>query len=280
MRTCEHPAPWFHASSALINPPSLCSVRSDSLEMMRELQQQRRRAKGVTLEPKAVLDEVEEALAAGAAAEDGGANNHGLDSTFTSQADSGEVDPNMLKYIEEQMNGGDGDPSKDGEKARSGVLDAEEAELYTTPAHLLGVVPGGGAAQAEESSAQRWLAGITEVEVGVEDKMATIEATEKAKREMMQKMQEKRRRAEEEARRNGHKMEVPGNFGSNFHLHRREFAIKKKEEMGKGKGKGGGRGGGGRGGGRGGEDRGARDLAGDAAAYGRFRANERNFGRR
>ena len=131
----------------------MCSVRSDSLEMMRELQQQRRRAKGVTLEPKAVLDEVEEALAAGAAAEDGGANNHGLDSTFTSQADSGEVDPNMLKYIEEQMNGADGDPSKDGEKARSGVLDAEEAEMYTTPAHLLGV---DAEQNKEESKGGKW----------------------------------------------------------------------------------------------------------------------------
>lgn len=177
--------------------------------MMRELQQQRRRAKGVTLEPKAALDEVEEALAAGGAE---AAPDHGLDSTFTSQTDSGEVDPEMLKYIEQQMQGG-GAGGEDGEKPRGGVLDADEAELYTTPAHLIGVVPGGSAAEAdEESAAQRWLAGITEVDVSTEDKMANIEATEKAKRDMMQKQAEKKRFSELEAMRNGHKMEVPGNY--------------------------------------------------------------------
>ena len=67
---------------------------------MRELQKQRQRARGVTLEAKGV-DEEADALADGAAVEE--KVDHSLDSTFTSQVDSGEVDPNMLKYIEEQM---------------------------------------------------------------------------------------------------------------------------------------------------------------------------------
>ena len=55
--------------------------------MMRELQRQRQRAKGVTLEVRAMADAVAEALAAGGAE----ATEHGLESTFTSQTDSGEV---------------------------------------------------------------------------------------------------------------------------------------------------------------------------------------------
>ena len=99
----------------------------------------------MTLEPKAALDAVEEALAGGAEGAAAAANDHGLDSTFTSQTDSGEVDVNMLKYIEEQMHGGGG-AGGSGAEGEKRVLDAEEAELYTTPAHLLGVVPGGGTA--------------------------------------------------------------------------------------------------------------------------------------
>ena len=57
---------------------------------------------------------------------------------------------------------------------------------------------------------------------------------------------------------------MPGNYNSNFHQHRREFAIAKRQEFG-------GKGGGGKGGGKG--------LAGDAAAMGRFRAHERRMGR-
>ena len=74
-------------------------------ELMRELQKQRQRAKGVTLAAKGMLDEVDEALAS-----EGRGRRRRLwpDSTFTSQTDSGEIDHNMLKYIEEQMQGGGG----------------------------------------------------------------------------------------------------------------------------------------------------------------------------
>ena len=58
------------------------SGASTSLEMMRELQKQRQRAKGVTLEARGVGDEVDEALAAG-----GETTEHGLESTFTSVVD-------------------------------------------------------------------------------------------------------------------------------------------------------------------------------------------------
>ena len=71
-------------------------------------------------------------------------------------------------------------------------------------------------------------------------------------------------------------MFVPHPADSNFHSHRRENAIAKKAQFAArdaAKGGGGGGGGGGRGGGN-------RDLASDSAAFGRFKSNERNMGRR
>ena len=222
-----------------------------TLEMMREMQRQRQRAKGVVLEAKGIGDEVDEALATAADDEPQG----GLDSTFTSQADSGEVDQNMLKYIEEQMQGG-GEKSAQPPKP---ALDAEEEALYKTPAHLLGHLAA--PTFAAEESAQRWLAGINEVPLGTEAKMDAIEATECAKEKLAQQA-----RAKEAARAAGaSRPELPGNYNSNFHLHRRENSAASKEAN-KGKP-------------AGAAARGSRldkDTAGDAGSYARFQANVRN----
>jgi hypothetical protein len=226
-----------------------------TLEMMRELQRQRQRAKGVTLEAKGVVDEVEEALAAGAAQDQQG--EHGLDSTFTSQTDSGEVDPNMLKYIEEQLHG----EAASAAGASKAALDPEEAELYVTPAHLQRAVPGGSLAQAQEDPAQRWLAGIMEVPLSVEDKMNNLEEMEAAKRKMVE-----REAAKAAARRAGleaeHQMTIPNNYNSNFHQHRRENAIARRPN-----------GPGGNAGPVGGPD--AAKMPSDGNAYGRFKAQVR-----
>lgn len=186
--------------------------------MMRELQRQRHRTKGVSLEVKGVGDAVEAALAGSEEVASG------LGSTFTAEADSGEVDPNMLKYIEEQMYGEQQSASA---AATAPVLDAEEAELYTIPTHLQGVNPT-PERNAVEDSANRWLAGITEVSLGAESKMATIEATEAAKRAMMSKRFARQDEAHGEAA-PAHKLTIPRNYNSNFHQHRREFAVAQSE---------------------------------------------------
>lgn len=228
---------------------------------MRELQRQRQRAKGVSLEAKGV-DAEADALAEGGAEE--AAVDHSLDSTFTSQVDSGEVDPNMLKYIEEQMHRADdaGADGADGASKRATALDPEEEELYTTPAHLVGVVPG-GSVFAEEESANRWLAGIMEVPLSTDDKISAIERTEDAKRKMMASKAE--RAANKAANPRGDVI-IPGNYNANFHQHRREFAV-----TGKGKGKGGGR----LGGGKGGRGKGSGDAS-DARAYGSYVSHNRH----
>ena len=111
--------------------PAGGSGPSGSLEMMRELQRQRQRVKGVTLEARGLADAVDEALAAEGKGE--AEANHSLDATFTSQTEGGEVDQNMLKYIEEQMQRS-GAPAGDGLAAQSAShsapLDPEEEGLY------------------------------------------------------------------------------------------------------------------------------------------------------
>lgn len=269
--------------------------------MMRELQKQRQRARGVTLEPKAAVDAVDEEEAADQEEEEeekyglqyrAKPSEHALESTFTSQAEAAAVDPMMLKYIEDKLREERGDlpasaaaaggSGEGGEKAAArAAAAAEEAELYRLPSHLL-AGRGGAVQETEDPAAGRWLTGIAEVSLGAEARMAAIEATESAKRAMMEKQMDRQRQKHEDANREGaHKLIVPGNFNSNFHEHRREHAIAQKAAAtgGRGGGGGGGRGGGGGGGGRGGGD-GSKNLAGDAAAYGRFRTNERNkFGR-
>lgn len=119
-----------------------------------------------------------------------------------------------------QDEGGDDQPAA--------LLDADEEELYTTATHLQRArsarigreVADGQAAELED--AQRWLAGITEVPLSAEDKMRTIEQTEKAKRLMMQ---------EQAAPKPAGKMVIPGNFNANFHMHRRETAITRRAKQ-------------------------------------------------
>ena len=236
---------------------------SSSLELMRELQKRRQRAKGTVMDQKGKVDEVDEALGD----ETPATTADGLSSTFTTQADSGDIDQNMLKYIEEQMQAAAGSSSEGAGEARGSALESEEAQLYTTPAHLIGVVPAGmGASDETEDSANRWLAGIMEVPLSTEEKIAAIEQTEKAKRAMMDKQRAKQEMREKEQEREHHTLVMPGNYNSNFHQHRRENAIARKSQFG-------GKGGGGPGGG------GGRGLASDAAAMGRFRAHERRMGR-
>ena len=111
-------------------------------------------------------------------------------------------------------------------RAIHATLESEEAQLYTTPAHLIGVVPAGmGASDETEDSANRWLAGIMEVPLSTEEKIAAIEQTEKAKRAMMDKQRAKQEMREKEQEREHHTLVMPGNYNSNFHQHRRENAI-------------------------------------------------------
>lgn len=194
-------------------------AKTTSLGLMRELQRQRQRAKGVTLEVKNSSGE-----AGGEEGEEDGAADHGLESTFTAQTEGGEADPNMLKYIEEQMRREQLDSAAGG----AGAAANDEDGLFSTPDFLKGRVIAERAA-AENEDAGRWLAGIMEVSLPAEDKIATIEETEAAKRRMMAAKLSSQGRGQST-------MVIPGNFNANFHSHRREFAeVRKATAQSKGR---------------------------------------------
>lgn len=226
--------------------------RSVSLELMKELQRQRQRAKGVTLEPKG------DAAEAAAGAEDEEGQDLSLDTTFTAQTDAGEVDPNMLKYIEEQMQ-----KEEDAPKRASSAFDADDEELFATPAHLKKRHESASlpAAALEAEDANRWLAGIVEVSLAPEDKMAAIEATELAKRKLMAAKASARASSGPEV-----SMEIPANYNANFHKHRQESKHLMKSKGGGGPG----------GGGMGGKHSSDPSLASDGKAMAQFRAHDRN----
>lgn len=199
-----------------------------SLQAMRELQRQRQRQRGVTLEAKGELDIDEQVGRDGVANEEPGDVAAVLDATFTQQTEAGDVDPNMLKYIEEAMGTRqDGD----GDEAAGGAPDDDEDELYTTPAFLQPKPSAQAAAQGDREDAQRWLAGIEEVALSVEDKLCNVEATERAKAKMLDKLEAKMRRGttHPQERSGGpggsanqrDQPALPGNFTSNFAMHRK-----------------------------------------------------------
>jgi len=199
---------------------------STSLQAMRTLQRNRQRACGVTLEAKGEVDPEEQAGAEPGEEEPGDVAAV-LDATFTQQTEGGDVDPNMLRYIEEAMGK---DPSAEGGSAAD-ALDDEEAELYKTPEFLL-ARKNAAAKEDQEEDAQRWLAGIEEVEVSVHEKLYNVEQTEKAKAKMLDKLESKMRKSAVQQGRGeqtgGGAREataLPGNFGSNYHMHRKSFAM-------------------------------------------------------
>jgi hypothetical protein len=214
---------------------------SASLEMMKELQRQRKREKGVSLELQGPDGEAVEQLDP-----DDETRDYNLDSTFTAQTDAGEVDPNMLKYIEEQMEKGE-----DGAPKRNTAFDADDEELFATPAHLKERLKS-DVNLTEAEDAGRWLAGIVEVQVAPEDKMAAIEATENAKRKLMEA---KVKRGVPQAS----AMDIPSNFNSNFHKHRQEGNKMIQSKSGGG-----------------GPGKGDPNLASDGKAAAAFRAHNRN----
>lgn len=204
--------------------PALDPESSASLLAMRALQRGRQRARGVALEAKGELDledqlgaDVEEAPGDVAAV---------LTNTFTQQTEGGDVDPNMLRYIEEAM--GTGGAAGDGPSAAD-AFDDEDAELYKTPEFLLAASRKSAIADEarDREDAQRWLAGIEEVQLSTEEKLLNVEQTERAKSKMLDRLASKMKRSHDRGpgdRGPGERGEhnaLPGNFTSNFHMHRK-----------------------------------------------------------
>eukprot|EP00927_Polykrikos_kofoidii_P059585 TRINITY_DN54731_c0_g1_i1.p1 TRINITY_DN54731_c0_g1~~TRINITY_DN54731_c0_g1_i1.p1 ORF type:complete len:223 (+),score=56.08 TRINITY_DN54731_c0_g1_i1:120-788(+) len=97
----------------------------------------------------------------------------GLDSGFAGSSASQKADPHLEAYLNERLYAKTNTEEQKKEKTR-------EERLYEIPTELQ--VPDAAVEAADKMS---WMAGLAEVPLGVEYKLANIEATEKAKREFL-----------------------------------------------------------------------------------------------
>jgi len=140
---------------------------ADRLREMRETQKEQwGRHRGVLPTPtvKKTAEEEEEAQEE---------EHWGLDSGFTSNKPQEKSDPHLEAFLNERLYKKNDKEDKVKEKTR-------EEKLYEIPEGLQ--VPDSAAKSADKMS---WMAGLAEVPLGVEYKLANIEATEKAKREFL-----------------------------------------------------------------------------------------------
>eukprot|EP00741_Cyanophora_paradoxa_P008998 tig00001424_g8711.t1 len=157
----------------------------DALQDIKLMQRERGRKKGLTAEELIVgapLGSDEEGPKYGLqkrkAADADEKDMTQLESTFTTQQDTAEVDEHMEKFIQEEMarrRGEGGEKKKEEEKPKS-----REDELYTIPAHLK------AKSKIVEDTAGAWLTGIMEVQLPIDYKLKNIEETEAAKRRMIE----------------------------------------------------------------------------------------------
>jgi len=146
-----------------------------------------------------------------------------LQDTFAQETAVTVEDPNMLKYIEQEM------AKKRGREL--GIVTEEvkapEDDLYITPEHLKVRRRNG-----EESSTQ-WTTGIAEVQLPIEYKLKNIEETEAAKKQLQDKRSFVGRGRTQSS--------IPASYSADYFQRGREYAEKLRSEHPEGfKNKGGG----------------------------------------
>ncbi|GAV91833.1 Hep_59 domain-containing protein [Cephalotus follicularis] len=208
--------------------------RRTALEEVKFLQKQRERKSGIPAIPTQ-RNVVGVGAAAAAAAGGGGRGSGGsvkvsdkneggggdgekddlvLQDTFAQETAVMVEDPNMLKYVEQEL-----------AKKRGGKIDATdqvenelkraEDELYKIPEHLKVKKRN-----SEESSTQ-WTTGIAEVQLPIEYKLRNIEETEAAKKLLQEKRLMGRTKSE---------FSIPSSYSADYFQRGRDYAEKLRRE--------------------------------------------------
>merc|ERR1719356_1312806 len=139
---------------------------AERLAEIREIQKEQwGRSRGVPPMPTVKKQEEEE--------EEEEDDKWGLDSGFAGGATEKKVDPHLEAFLNERLYAKKEEEIKEKEKTR-------EEKLYEIPAELQ--VPDAAVEAADKMS---WMAGLAEVPLPIDYKLANIEATEKAKREFL-----------------------------------------------------------------------------------------------
>lgn len=132
-----------------------------------------------------------------------------LGNTFSVETNRRDEDADMMKYIEEELAKRKGDASEDGSgKVFAITKTSDDIVFEELPQHLLIQETK----KSEEMLSSQMLSGIPEVDLGVDERIRNIEATEEAKVQLINK---KRRGGR------GTSNLVPTNVAVNFQQHNR-----------------------------------------------------------
>jgi len=178
-------------------------INSQAIHDTIAMQKQRRRTKGCDMgmvpEPASMVDLVQEEEP----------KQHSLKSTFTTVVEKNDTDKHMLQYIEDHMT----TLKKPNLKQQTLPEKPEtiESELYKTPEYLQTPKP------KPEDNPGNWLTGIVEVELPIEYKLANIEATETARRKILE---------EKKAKANQPQIQIiPSNYNANYDQHKKTNTV-------------------------------------------------------
>ncbi|KAK6239591.1 hypothetical protein QUC31_005060 [Theobroma cacao] len=184
-----------------------------ALEEVKFLQKQRERKSGIpaipTVQTGGVVAKVTEKGEA-----DGEKEELVLQDTFAQETAVMVEDPNMVKYVEQELAKKRGRNMDTKNEVENDLTRAED-ELYKIPEHLKVK-----RRNSEESSTQ-WTTGIAEVQLPIEYKLRNIEETEAAKKLLQEKRLMGRAKSE---------VSIPSSFSADYFQRGRDYAEKLRRE--------------------------------------------------
>ncbi|XP_042515657.1 protein COP1 SUPPRESSOR 2 [Macadamia integrifolia] len=137
-----------------------------------------------------------------------------LQDTFAQETAVMVEDPNMLKYVEQELAKKRG-KNVDSTNQVENDLKRAEAELYAIPEHLKVKKRN-----SEESSTQ-WTTGIAEIQLPIEYKLRNIEETEAAKKLLQEKRLVGRAKSE---------LNIPSSYSADYFQRGRDYAEKLRRD--------------------------------------------------
>ncbi|MBA0715103.1 hypothetical protein Golax_014025 [Gossypium laxum] len=184
-----------------------------ALEEVKFLQKQRERKSGIPAIPSVQTGGIVAKVTEKAEA-DGEKEELVLQDTFAQETAVLVEDPNMIKYVEQELAKKRG-RNMDLKNEVENDLTRAEDELYKIPEHLKVKKRN-----SEESSTQ-WTTGIAEVQLPIEYKLRNIEETEAAKKLLQEKRLMGRAKSE---------VSIPSSYSADYFQRGRDYAEKLRRE--------------------------------------------------
>lgn len=197
-----------------------------SLEEVKFLQRQREKKSGIpalpTQQPSAAAAANSSSAAASLARANVNEKNEGdiekddlvLQDTFAQETAVMVEDPNMLRYVEQELAKKRG-KNIDAENQVENEVKRAEDELYKIPEHLK------AKKRSSEENSTQWTTGIAEIQLPIEYKLRNIEETEAAKKLLQEKRLVGRTRTDSS---------IPSSFSADFFQRGKDYAEKLRKD--------------------------------------------------